>query len=147
MNVHPSLIPDAFHPTNQFTSFFVAGNVQALPECWQHVNLSKAILPRLLALLRHGCYGSGAASYPALLPLVALLPREVAGAHPDALPSLLAALWGGLPAAGKAGRAAGAEAFRHVRIVCIVSSCIRFDLQILAHAVLARPAMHVAPAR
>jgi hypothetical protein len=48
---------------------------RALPDSWRHVNMQKALLPRLWAFLRHGCYGSPAASYPALLPLASLLPE------------------------------------------------------------------------
>lgn len=48
---------------------------RAAPDSWQHVNIQKAFLPRLWAFLRHGCHGSAAASYPALLPLVSLLPQ------------------------------------------------------------------------
>ncbi len=46
---------------------------RAAPDSWSHVNMQKAFLPRLWAFLRHGCHGSAAASYPALLPLVSLL--------------------------------------------------------------------------
>lgn len=48
---------------------------RALPGGWRHVSMQKAFLPRLWAFLRHACYGSPATSYPALLPLVSLLPR------------------------------------------------------------------------
>lgn len=48
---------------------------RAVPDSWRHVNMQKAFLPRLWAFLRHGCHGSAAASYPALLPLVSLLPQ------------------------------------------------------------------------
>lgn len=51
------------------------GYVRALPHAWRHVSVHKAFLPRLLAFLRHACHGSAAASYPALLPLVSLLPK------------------------------------------------------------------------
>lgn len=37
--------------------------------------VQKAFLPRLWAFLRHGCYGSAASSFPAVLPLVSLLPE------------------------------------------------------------------------
>lgn len=48
---------------------------RAAPDSWGHINMQKAFLPRLWALLRHGCHGSATASYPALLPLVSLLPQ------------------------------------------------------------------------
>jgi hypothetical protein len=48
---------------------------RALPDCWDHVNMQKAFLPRLTAFLRHACYGSPRVSYPALLPLLSLLPQ------------------------------------------------------------------------
>jgi hypothetical protein len=51
------------------------GYARALPGSWRHVSMQKAFLPRLLAFLRHACHGSAAASYPALLPLVSLLPQ------------------------------------------------------------------------
>lgn len=57
----------------------VLAYARALPDSWRHINLHKAFLPRLWALLRHGCYGSAAASYPALLPLVSLLPQVCPG--------------------------------------------------------------------
>lgn len=52
------------------------------PACWAAVNMQKAFNPRLLAFLRHGCHGSAAGSLPALLPLMALLPRSVLGLQP-----------------------------------------------------------------
>lgn len=70
--------------------------VQVRPGCWQLVNPSKAILPRLWALLRHGCYGSAAGSFPALLPLLALVPATVVGPSPHVLEQLLGSCWTGL---------------------------------------------------
>ncbi|KIZ02284.1 hypothetical protein MNEG_5679 [Monoraphidium neglectum] len=62
-------------------------NAQA-PACWQHVSCQKMLLPRLWALLRHGCYGSAVGSLPALLPFVAALPRQLlAPAAPPAAPA------------------------------------------------------------
>lgn len=87
--------------------------MQALPKGWQHVNVSKAVLPRLVSLLKHGCYGSGVASYPALLPFAALLPEALTTAHPDIITQILTAVWVGLPmAGGKGGKAAAATSFR-----------------------------------
>lgn len=47
----------------------------ALPESWSHVNVHKAMLPHLWSLLRHACWGSAPTSFPAVLPLIILLPR------------------------------------------------------------------------
>lgn len=47
---------------------------RAFPGSWAVANLRKAVLPRLHALLRNACYGSGTTSFPAILPLLALLP-------------------------------------------------------------------------
>lgn len=52
---------------------------RSAPDSWHHISLNKAFLPRLWALLRHGCYGSAPASYPALLPLISLLPQVRVG--------------------------------------------------------------------
>jgi hypothetical protein len=46
----------------------------ALPESWSHINVHKAMLPHLWSLLRHGCRGSAPTSFPAVLPLITLLP-------------------------------------------------------------------------
>ncbi|OQR97227.1 hypothetical protein ACHHYP_12304 [Achlya hypogyna] len=56
--------------------------------------LQSSVVPRLLALIKHGFYGSGATSYPNLLPLVAAVPFAV-GADVLYAP-LLQALWKGL---------------------------------------------------
>ncbi len=69
---------------------------QLYPGTWSHVNLRKALLPRLASLLRHGCYGSAPASLPALLPLLRLLPEGALGPQPGPLVGLLEALWAGL---------------------------------------------------
>lgn len=45
------------------------------------MNLPKAFLPRLWSLLRHGFYGSAEGSFPAVLPLVTLLPQVCAGSR------------------------------------------------------------------
>ncbi len=42
----------------------------------------QAVLPRLHAFLRHACFDSGEASFPALLPFVALVPGDIIGATP-----------------------------------------------------------------
>lgn len=48
---------------------------RAYPAGWASVNLHKAVLPRLWALLRHAGWGSAEGSFPAVLPLVTLLPQ------------------------------------------------------------------------
>ena len=48
---------------------------KAYPLAWGHVNMAKAFLPRLWALLRHACYGSAESSFAAVLPLLTLLPQ------------------------------------------------------------------------
>ncbi|KDO23636.1 hypothetical protein SPRG_11082 [Saprolegnia parasitica CBS 223.65] len=55
--------------------------------------LQSACVPRLLSLLKHGFYGSGAGSYPNVLPLLASMPLPVAA---SVYPQLLSALWKGL---------------------------------------------------
>lgn len=73
---------------------------KAYPGCWSHLNLPKAFLPRLWSLLRHACYGSASASFPALLPLVALLPKV----GPQApLPGGCICLWGQAQGSGHIG--------------------------------------------
>jgi hypothetical protein len=72
--------------------------LQVRPGCWLQVNASKAILPRLWALLRHGCHGSAATSFPALLPLLALMPAEVVGPSTNLMEHLLGSVWTGLRA-------------------------------------------------
>jgi hypothetical protein len=87
------------------------------PDCWSHINMQKAFAPRLLALLRHGCYGSAASSLPALLPLVALMPHQLQGFQPLLLlDSVLEAVWAGLQqcAGSGAARAASAAAYQEV---------------------------------
>lgn len=70
--------------------------VQFCPGHWRHVNMRKATLPRLYALLRHACYGSAAGSLPALLPLLTLLPVDVLGPQPDVLGQVLDSVWTGM---------------------------------------------------
>jgi hypothetical protein len=87
------------------------------PDCWTHINMQKAFAPRLLALLRHACYGSAATSLPALLPLVTLLPRQLPGFQPLLLlDGVLEAVWAGLQqcAGNQAARAAIAAAYQEV---------------------------------
>jgi hypothetical protein len=72
--------------------------LQVRPGCWQLLNYSKAVLPRLWSLLRHGCHGSATGSFPALLPLLALMPAEVVGPSTQLLEQLLGSVWTGLKA-------------------------------------------------
>ncbi|PRW55988.1 E3 ubiquitin- ligase listerin [Chlorella sorokiniana] len=100
---------------------------RAAPDSWRHVNMQKAFLPRLWAFLRHGCYGSAAASYPALLPLGSLLPPDVLGPHPGFFVSLLEAIWQGLPTlagpgGGPAARQAAAAAFQDCLLYALLKS-------------------------
>ncbi|KAL4857852.1 3-hydroxyisobutyryl-CoA hydrolase [Chlorella vulgaris] len=105
--------------------------VRALPDCWDHVNMQKAFLPRLTAFLRHACYGSPRVSYPALLPLLSLLPQEVLGPRPTLFVSLLDSLWQGL-AALAGGTAAGSskqarEAAAAAYLDCLLYGVLRAD--------------------
>eukprot|EP00887_Chlorella_sp_A99_P002776 scaffold6.g2776.t1 len=96
----------------------------AHPSAWAAVDLRKAFLPRLWALLRHGCYGSGPASYPAVLPLVAALPPQALGPGPGLLVSLLTSVWAGLPeSGGPAGHRAAAACFQD----CLLYALLRAD--------------------
>ncbi|KAG2437620.1 hypothetical protein HYH02_011259 [Chlamydomonas schloesseri] len=86
-----------------------------VPEGWSHVNLRKMLLPRLTALLRHGCYGSAASSLPALLPLLPLLPPGTLGPAPDVFGNLLDAVWTGAAdpsAQSRAAKSASLAAYR-----------------------------------
>ncbi|KAK9831453.1 hypothetical protein WJX81_006515 [Elliptochloris bilobata] len=89
---------------------------RAFPGAWAAVDARKAVLPRLLSLLRHACYGSAEASLPALLPFVACLPRSLLGPSPAVPAQVVDALWAGwgAPGAGPGARAAAAAAFQDV---------------------------------
>lgn len=60
--------------------------------------MRKAVLPKLRSLLRHGCHGSAATSFPALLPLLALLPASLLGPSPDLPAAILESTWLGVEA-------------------------------------------------
>jgi hypothetical protein len=64
----------------------------------EHVNLSKAVLPKLWSLLRHGCYGSAEGSYPAVLPFINLIVQNSTSSlfGYNGFESLLSAVWDGL---------------------------------------------------
>ncbi|KAL4457478.1 hypothetical protein ABPG75_012343 [Micractinium tetrahymenae] len=99
---------------------------RAFPDSWGHVNMQKAFLPRLWAFLRHGCYGSAPSSFPALLPLVSLLPETTLGPQPAFFASLLDAIWQGLaslPATAQKARRAAAEAFQD----CLLYALLKAD--------------------
>jgi hypothetical protein len=92
---------------------------RAAPDAWARVNLQKAFFPRLWALLRHGCHGSAQASFPALLPLLALLPAEALGA--PLFEAALRAMWEGL-----ASQPAGAD---RDAAAAALQECLLFALQ------------------
>ena len=77
-------------------------------------------------LCRKGCHGSGEASYPALLPLLASLPPQ-AITQDAVLSQTLEAMFQGLPATPPAAASAGQAAFREcllwglslVRLSCV----------------------------
>jgi hypothetical protein len=56
---------------------------RAFPESWTFVDPFNFIFPKLFALLRHGFYGSGVASYPSLLPFLDSIPNDVFKNHPQ----------------------------------------------------------------
>ncbi|XP_038059128.1 E3 ubiquitin-protein ligase listerin-like [Patiria miniata] len=53
--------------------------VSAFPNCWEHVNVRKAVLPKLWAMLRAGGNGSATVIHPNLLPLLSHVPSDVTG--------------------------------------------------------------------
>lgn len=86
--------------------------VKAYPSAWHAVDMRKAVLPRLLAFLRSGCYGSGSSSFPAVLPFLHLLPKGLLGPEPRVGIDTLEALWAGCAAQPPGqGREAAAAAF------------------------------------
>ena len=50
---------------------------KAIPGAWNHVEAERVVLPCLWECLRAGAYESWAATYPAMLPLLSLLPRHL----------------------------------------------------------------------
>jgi hypothetical protein len=65
------------------------------PDAWALVNVKKVVLPRLWAMLRVSCFGSFATSYQCLLPLLSLIPPEIASSM-DFLDNFFGALWHGI---------------------------------------------------
>ncbi|XP_071800460.1 E3 ubiquitin-protein ligase listerin-like isoform X2 [Asterias amurensis] len=53
--------------------------ISTFPNCWTHVNMRKAVLPKLWVMLRNGGSGSATVIYPNLLPLLSHIPAEVIG--------------------------------------------------------------------
>eukprot|EP00803_Ostreobium_quekettii_P005329 evm.model.scf_804.2 EVM.evm.TU.scf_804.2 scf_804:8274-25915(+) len=70
--------------------------IKACPQCWEHLNMDKAILPRLSAFLRHGGYGSCKESYPAVLPFVSSVPKGLWGNKPALLVKIMESAWQGM---------------------------------------------------
>ncbi|GAB4820968.1 hypothetical protein N2152v2_008014 [Parachlorella kessleri] len=98
---------------------------KAYPQAWDHINMAKAFLPRLWALLRHACYGSAESSLAAVLPLITLLPKEVLGPSPMFFTSLLTSVWDGLEASSDGGaRKAAADCFKE----CLVYALLKAEL-------------------
>lgn len=90
-------------------------------QAWSSVNLNKAVLPKLWSLLRHGCYGSAEGSYPAVLPLVSLLPTQALGCA--GYQSLLNAVWDGLNSVTQgAAQQAAAGCFRECYLYAMIKA-------------------------
>ncbi|XP_071956221.1 E3 ubiquitin-protein ligase listerin-like [Antedon mediterranea] len=53
--------------------------ITTYPKCWSHVNMRKAVLPKLWVLLKSGGKGSATVIYPNLLPLLSQLPAATFG--------------------------------------------------------------------
>ncbi|XP_064473066.1 E3 ubiquitin-protein ligase listerin-like [Ornithodoros turicata] len=53
--------------------------LSSVPDCWQHVNARKAVLPQLWRVLKGGGFGSATHVYPNLLPFLSLIPADVIG--------------------------------------------------------------------
>ncbi|GAX79187.1 hypothetical protein CEUSTIGMA_g6627.t1 [Chlamydomonas eustigma] len=70
--------------------------LKAYPSAWSHTHVRKVFLPRLRAFLKSACYGSASSSFPALLPLLTLMPSTMLGPEPDVPLLLLEAVWEGL---------------------------------------------------
>ncbi|KAJ8027197.1 E3 ubiquitin-protein ligase listerin [Holothuria leucospilota] len=51
--------------------------ISRYPMCWQHVNMQKAVLPKVWSLLKQGGGGSAYIIFPNLLPFLSCLPEEV----------------------------------------------------------------------
>nr|XP_006825327.1 PREDICTED: E3 ubiquitin-protein ligase listerin-like [Saccoglossus kowalevskii] len=51
--------------------------VSIITECWQHINVRKALLPKLWSVFRQGGNGSASVVYPNFLPLLSKIPSEI----------------------------------------------------------------------
>ena len=59
---------------------------------------------------RNACYGSAEVSFPAVLPYLALMPRDLLGSDPAVLAQLLSSIWLGWEVAGAQGASRAAAA-------------------------------------
>ena len=64
-------------------------------------------------ICRNACYGSAEVSFPAVLPYIAQMPKDLLGPDPSVISQLLASIWHGWEVAGTQGtaRAAAAESY------------------------------------
>jgi hypothetical protein len=71
------------------------------PNVWAQSNAAKQVLPKLWALLRNGCRGSGKESYPTLLPMISVLPASVVDGvgREVLLEKLFSSTWAGMSSA------------------------------------------------
>jgi E3 ubiquitin-protein ligase listerin len=92
-----------------------------------HVNLNKAVLPKLWSLLRHGCYGSAEGSYPAVLPFINLLVQNTPPSSfgLNGFESLLSAVYGGCLSLVEA--SAGQEAAATCFIECYLYAIVKAE--------------------
>ncbi|KAJ1488838.1 hypothetical protein T484DRAFT_3584532 [Baffinella frigidus] len=94
--------------------------VKTYPQALSLVDVSKAVLPRLFALIRAGAHGSASESFPCLAPLLLLLASSSDAAAGGACTNgaahlgVLSALWAALPVlkSDSKGSNAALEAFR-----------------------------------
>ncbi|EDO46720.1 predicted protein [Nematostella vectensis] len=64
--------------------------LQSVPDCWEQVNIRKAVLPKLWSLLKNGGSGNASAIFPNLLPFISKLPAQVlvGGFYRELFPSM-----------------------------------------------------------
>jgi hypothetical protein len=96
---------------------------------FDHVNLPKAVLPKLWSLLRHGCYGSAEGSYPAVLPLINVLVQNGSAVSSSSFgyngfESLLLAVWEGITSltVGSAAQEAAATCFSECYLYAVLKA-------------------------
>ena len=63
---------------------------------------------------RNACYGSAEVSFPAVLPYIAKMPKDLLGPDPSVISQLLASIWHGWEVAGTQGAARAAAADSYV---------------------------------